>query len=560
MSSAAKDGERPPVWSAEAAPDPLDSPDAWQVAIRLFSAPDTDMTLRRVVEAGRSLAGTDAAAILLYDPERRIFQPTGPGIAIGLDERWPCHGLEGARALARWAAEAQAVVDVPDTTALPEMDLPLLAGERRPGALWVAPLASEGELLGVLELFDAEPRRAQRGSDVLRAFAALAAEAIATARARERARIPRARLEALDEASRALAAGLSLTQVLQRIVEVAAAMVDARYGAIGVAGSDGYLTHFITTGITVEEEERIGDPPRGHGLLGVLIRIGTPLRIPDMRHDPRRVGFPPNHPPMTSLLGMPIRVRNEVVGDLYLTDKIGGPEFSEEDQQLIERFAAHAGIAIENARLYAQVGEITMLRERERIARDLHDGLIQDIYAAILHLEDIAEDVSEQAPRKRIMEVADRLSGLITDVRMYIQGLRIRYLEGRLLADGIRTLTQESDGRAGLAATCVVEGEVHRLPDEQANTLLLIAREALSNVTKHAVAAQVVVRLIYNPADVTLTVADDGRGFDPQLPRGEEHRGLHNLRTRTEEAGGNLTLHSTPGAGTTIIAYIPAKR
>jgi signal transduction histidine kinase len=560
MSSAAEDGERLPVRSAEAAPDPPDSLAAWQVAIGLLGAPDMDTMLRRVVEAGRSLAGAAAAAILLYDPERRIFQPAEPGGAVGLDERWPRPGLEDARALARRAAEAQEVVDVPDTTAVPEMDLPLLAGERRPGALWVAPLASQGGLLGVLELFDAEPRRAQRASAVLRVFAVLAAEAIASARGRERERIPRARLEALDEASRALAAGLSLTQVLRRIVEVAAAIVDARYGALGVAGSDGYLHDFITSGITVEERERIGDPPRGHGLLGVLIHIGTPLRIPDMRRDPRRVGFPPNHPPMTSLLGVPIRVRDEVVGDLYLADKIGGPEFSEEDQQLIERFAAHAGIAIENARLYAQVGEITMLRERARIARDLHDGIIQDIYAAILHLEDIAEDLSDQAPRKRIMDVADHLSGLITDVRMYIQGLRIRYLEGRLLAEGIRTLTQESDGRAGLAATCVVEGEVHRLPDEQANTLLLIAREALSNVAKHAAAAQVVVRLAYNQADVTLTVADDGRGFDPQLPRGEEHRGLDNLRARTEEAGGNLTLHSMPDAGTTLIAYIPAKR
>jgi nitrate/nitrite-specific signal transduction histidine kinase len=161
---------------------------------------------------------------------------------------------------------------------------------------------------------------------------------------------------------------------------------------------------------------------------------------------------------MTSLLGVPIRVRNDVVGDLYLADKVGAPEFSEEDQHLIELLAAHAGIAVENARLYAQVRELTQLHERERIARDLHDGIIQDIYAGTLQLEDLAEDLPDEAMRERLLGVADHFSGVIRDVRTYIAGLRARELEGRLLSEGLVALVQEVSERGDLRATATVDG------------------------------------------------------------------------------------------------------
>src|SRR5205814_6008226 len=196
-------------------------------------------------------------------------------------------------------------------------------------------------------------------------------------------------------------------------------------------------------------------------------------------------GFPPHHPPMTSLLGVPIRVRNQVVGDLYLADKMDAPEFSAEDQHLIELLAAHAGIAIENARLYAQVRELTTLRERERIGRDLHDGIIQDIYAGTLQLEDLTEDLPDEALRERLLGVADHFTAVIRDVRTYITGLRARELEGRLLSEGLGALVQQVGERGDLKATATVDGVPYRLPDETANTLLQITREALSNVAKH---------------------------------------------------------------------------
>ena len=514
--------------------------------------------LRHVVAAARALANADAAAILLYDRENALFVPAVPSVAVGLDERWlQRQGLEAAQSLALRAVEAHEIVEVLDTASTPELTFPPLAGGRRPGAAGAVPLEVQGSVVGVLGVYHAQPRTAHLDGDALRSFAALGGLAISVAWAREREGTLRARLEALDEATRALAAELSLDQVLQRIVEVAAHIAGARYGALGIAGPDGYLTDFITTGISSPEERAaIGPLPRGHGLLGVLIRQGQPLRVPNMSRDPRRVGFPPHHPPMTSLLGVPIRVRHEVVGDLYLTDKIGAPEFSEEDQHLVELLAAHAGVAIENARLYAQVRVLTQLHERERIGRDLHDGIIQDIYAGTLQLEVLAEDLPEEM-QERLLGVADHFSGVIQDVRTYIKGLRARELEGRLLSEGLAGLVQEVGERSDLAATYAVEGEPYRVPDETANALLQIAREALSNVVKHATATTAHVHLAYAGEGVTLTIADDGRGFDAEQAWGEEHHGLRNLRMRAVEVGGVFSVQSALGAGTTISVSVP---
>ena len=551
--------ERQVAHISAASPHAVGTGAVYQAATSLFSTRDTGIVLRRVVAAARALTTADAVAILLYDRENALFVPVVPSVAVGLDESWlQRQGLEAAQSLALSAVEAHDVVDVRDTATTPDLDYPQLAGGRRPGAVAAAPLEIEGSVVGVLSAYHAQPRTTPIDRDALRSFAEMAGLAITVARAHEPEQTLLARLEALDEASKALAAELSLERVLRRIVEIAAQIAGARYGALGVAGPDGYLTDFITTGVSTEERERIGNLPRGHGLLGVLIRLGEPLRVPNISRDPRRVGFPPHHPPMTSLLGVPIRIRNEVVGDLYLTDKIGSPEFSEDDQRLVEMLAAHAGIAVENARLYAQVGELTLLQERERIGRDLHDGIIQDIYAATLQLEDLSEDVPDEAVRARVLGVADHLSAVITDVRTYIEGLRARELEGRLLSDGMAGLVQDFAGHSGPATTFAADGAPYRLPDELANTLLHIAREALSNVTKHAHAARVDVSLAYQEQRVTLIIADNGRGFDPTEHQSAAHHGLRNLRARAEEAGGTFTVHSAPGAGTTITASVPS--
>src|SRR5687768_13545109 len=160
----------------------------------------------------------------------------------------------------------------------------------------------------------------------------------------------------LSDALAGLAAERSLNRVLQRIADLAREVVGARYAALGLADSAGRIYDFITSGLTPQERAAIGPLPRGHGLLGVLIREGRPVRIPTIGHDPRSSGFPPNHPPMTSLLGVPISLGGRILGDLYLTDKLRGDEldpigFDEDDEGLALLLARHAAVAIENAHL-----------------------------------------------------------------------------------------------------------------------------------------------------------------------------------------------------------------
>jgi signal transduction histidine kinase len=161
------------------------------------------------------------------------------------------------------------------------------------------------------------------------------------------------RLSALLDAVMAVTADLELADVLTRIVHSACELVDAKYGALGVLGPDGeHMIEFVTQGITQAQREAIGDPPRGHGVLGVLIREGLSRRLPDIASHPDSYGFPPNHPAMHSFLGTPIRIRDEVFGNLYLTEKQGAAEFSPDDEAILVALAAAAGIAIDNARQY----------------------------------------------------------------------------------------------------------------------------------------------------------------------------------------------------------------
>ncbi|WP_030684402.1 GAF domain-containing protein [Streptomyces sp. NRRL B-1347] len=174
------------------------------------------------------------------------------------------------------------------------------------------------------------------------------------------ARGTRDRVHSLLEAVLSVGRELDLPQVLRRIVEAAVVLVDAEYGALGVISDDRTLSQFLTVGIDEEERARIGDLPSGHGILGELIRHPVPLRMPELSEHPSSYGFPPGHPPMHSFLGVPIRVRDKVFGNLYLTEKRGAEEFDAEDESVLSTLAVAAGVAIENARLY----EETRLRER----------------------------------------------------------------------------------------------------------------------------------------------------------------------------------------------------
>jgi signal transduction histidine kinase len=364
-------------------------------------------------------------------------------------------------------------------------------------------------------------------------------------------------LQALDAAVRGISGVLDVDQVLQLIVDRVRDLVSARYAALGIVDEASVITRFVTSGITVAQREAIGDLPQGRGLLGLIIRENRSYRIPDIAAHPESYGFPANHPPMRSFLGAPATVRGMVVGRLYLTDKLDAPEFSADDQMLVEMFALHAAIAIDNARLHEQVQRLAVVDERERISRELHDSVIQSIYAVTLSLDDVPE-LARTVPMEageRVDDAIDALHGVIRDIRNFIFGLRPLLLDSGGLVDGLRTLADELSRNTATEVEILGE-EPHGLPMEVVAELLAIAREALANVARHSGATHASVSISAPGDAVRLEIADDGRGLKPGAVATSGHHGLANMRKRAEVLGGSFDISSADGEGTRVIVVI----
>jgi signal transduction histidine kinase len=365
-------------------------------------------------------------------------------------------------------------------------------------------------------------------------------------------------LRALTEAGITLASELSLEAVLQKVVDVACELVGARYGALSVLGSSGKIERFITHGLSEEERARIGHLPVGRGLLGVIIREGTTIRMDDIGADGRSVGFPANHPPMRSLLGVPLVWAGRAIGNLYLTEKEGG-HFSERDEELMKLLSTQAAVAIRNAELHAMLESYTRLEERDRIAMDLHDGVIQSIYAVGLQLEDVAERV-EGTPRAHatIERAINSLNSVIKDIRSYIFDLRPSVSSVEDLPQAIGELAQGLKVNTLIEAEVNVEGELDGLlSDAQALGLYHIAQEALNNIGKHSQATRAWVRLDSDGRSVRLEVADNGRGLAAEGEQEHVGQGIRNIRDRARTLGATLSLDSKPGKGTTVRVVMP---
>ena len=528
------------------------------------------------------------------------------------------------------------------------------------------------------------------------------------------------RKDQLLESALVLASDLSLDIVLQRIIELAVKLTDARYGALGVVGPDGRLLDFITTGITPEERQAIGPLPVGEGILGVLIRDAKPLRLRVIAQDPRHVGFPSNHPPMRSFLGAPVKGRGKVFGNIYLTEKQGAPEFDAEDEAAVLVLATHAGVAIENARLYeetrrrgqwleavreissailggtegdavlqivvhrarelvdaatativapvgsgrsepltirvadgahaaelvglpipiegsvsgdvirsgrpavladasrnsrtyqpmialgnmgpmvlvplvlrgrpfgtltvanpvggtafdeeavrlvetfadqasvaleygraqAELNRLSLLDERERIGRELHDGVIQSLFSVGMGLQATAVRSHDPEVESRLEAAVSEIDRAIRDLRNYIFGLRPGILADRQLEQALEDLAREFGEKSGVTTVTDIDGAVAAELAPRAADLVQLTREALSNVGKHAQATTCRVSLHRDGEEAVLEIDDDGRGFDPAAP--QTGLGLRNLKDRGIAIGGRVTVETKAGEGTTI--------
>lgn len=355
----------------------------------------------------------------------------------------------------------------------------------------------------------------------------------------------------------AIGSDLDLSTVLRRIVSGAVELVDASYGALGVLDPTGTrLSDFVTVGVSDDVHRSIGELPEGHGILGTLIVDAKPLRLTDLNAHPDSFGFPPHHPPMTSFLGVPVLVRDQVFGNLYLTDKRGAEAFSELDEELVVGLAAAAGVAIENARLHARVHQLAVVEDRERIARDLHDTVIQRLFASGMTLQSTVRLVrtDPEAAVERIEAAVDELDLTVKQIRTAIFGLeQSRYASG--LRSEILVLVHESAAALGFEPRILLDGPIDvAVSDEVGVELLATLREALSNVARHAQSSHVDV-VVTVDGDVTMRVSDDGIGPPAEeSPRGD---GLRNMAARARRLGGTFEMRPNDPEGTVVEWRVP---
>jgi signal transduction histidine kinase len=357
-----------------------------------------------------------------------------------------------------------------------------------------------------------------------------------------------------------VSSGLDLPTVLQQIVESAAELVDARYGALGVLDpSRTRLAQFITVGIDDETHRAIGHLPEGHGILGLLILDPRPIRLPDLKEHPDSYGFPPHHPPMHSFLGVPVRLRDEVFGNLYLTDKQTGEVFTDVDEELVVALAGAAGVAIENARLHARVQELTLLEDRERIARDLHDTVIQRLFSTGLALQGAARLAHNRELVDRLERAVEDLDVTVKHIRSAIFGLERTRATEYGLRSRVLDLAGEAGGPLGFEPRVVFTGPLDStVGEETGEELLAVLREALSNAARHAKASEVDVEVTAADSVLLLRVADDGVGPPAEIREGG--LGLRNLARRAERLGGEVELRARDPQGSSLEWRVPLGR
>ncbi|HEY8340457.1 MAG TPA: GAF domain-containing sensor histidine kinase [Egibacteraceae bacterium] len=362
--------------------------------------------------------------------------------------------------------------------------------------------------------------------------------------------------EALADAAAALAGELDLDAVLESVVKAAVRTTGARYAALGILGDDERITRFVSTGVDDETVRRIGHYPRGEGILGLLIREPKIIRLDDLTQHPDHYGFPPGHPPMTTFLGAPVRSSGRIYGNLYLTDKPGG--FTEADEVIVMVLGAQAGAAVENALLSERLQSLAVQEERDRISRELHDGVIQSLFSIGMGLESVRALIATDPARaeQRLDAAVDAVDGTIRELRNYIFRLRPQEAASMGLARGLTELAREHEVNALVRPELAIQASIDaRVPVELVPDLLQIAREALSNVAKHAHASSVSIRAWTRSGTVHLVVSDDGVGFSSAAPA--VGRGLENMRERANLLGGELRVDSRPGLGTTLTLSVP---
>ena len=367
-------------------------------------------------------------------------------------------------------------------------------------------------------------------------------------------------LTAVSDAVLAVAAGLSVDEVLQRLVDSARILAGARFAALGLPDGEGGFRRFLTSGMDDELIASLGPLPRQHGVLGAMLDAQSSYRTNDIHEHPEFRGWwPEAHPDMRSFLGVPIVAADGVIGAFYLTEKLTAPDFSDEDDDLIGLLAAHAAIAITNARLQEQARELSVVAERNRLALELHDAVSQKLFGLVLSAE-AAGTLLDRDPAAARDQV-ERLQALAQDALEELRSLVFELRPLDLALDGLAGALRKQVGLVtrleGLEIELTIENEP---PADPARDLevLRIAQEALQNAVKHSHASHVTVVLRGEGSRLLLEIEDDGVGFDPGADGIRSRRlGLTSMEERAGRIGGTLEIRSAAGAGTTVRLEAP---
>jgi len=341
-----------------------------------------------------------------------------------------------------------------------------------------------------------------------------------------------------------------LGKVLRSLALEAKRATGARYVALGIIGRHGVLSEFIYEGISPEVAADIGHPPTGRGVLGTVIRDNESLLVDEISQHQDSVGFPPHHPPMSAFLGVPVAVAGEAFGNLYLTEKDGG--FSREDMAIVEALSRIAGAAVQTARLQSRLRRVAVVEDRQRIARDLHDSVIQDLFAVGLGLQGLGARIEEADTAALLDDAIDTLDESVNKLRRYVFELR----DSTLPAVGLDERLKLVVARMGSAYPVNVRLTLdYAQSGEWDNDIVLLTTEALSNALRHSRAENVEVSLSREGNDIVLRVSDDGTGFDPGADR--IGMGLVNMSARAKMLHGSIRVHSELGHGATVEARLP---
>lgn len=362
------------------------------------------------------------------------------------------------------------------------------------------------------------------------------------------------RLTPLIESAAGVVGEADLSRLLKRLVLEAMNATGARYAALGVIGDHGTLSDFLYEGVDPELAEEIGHLPTGQGVLGTVIRENEPLILESISDHPDSFGFPEHHPPMETFLGVPVSVGESTFGNLYLTEKREGP-FDKEDQRLVEALGRIAGAAIQTARLQERLRSVAVVEDRQRIARDLHDSVIQDLFAVGLGLQGLTQKIGDTDTARLLDDAVDRLDAAVNALRRYIFELK----DTSQPIVGLDERLQDLVSRMGSAYPSSVQLSIDWMGQSEADDeIVMLVQEALSNALRHAGAEHIDVTITDDAHEVVLCVEDDGRGFSPaEIGDG---MGIANMRSRIERMGGVMTVDTELDEGTTVEVRLPVKR